>query len=93
MVHVVVNQISVEFSTSLTYKVELTIDKIFSGARGLRSILENVLMDIMYEVPGSDITQVTITREVVERQSQPLYKRTEKEDSSKEEKTATAVQI
>ena len=50
-------------------------------------------MDIMYEVPGSDITQVTITREVVERQSQPLYKRTEKEDSSKEEKTATAVQI
>ena len=65
----------------------------FPGARGLRSILENVLMDIMYEVPGSDITQVTITRQVVEQQSKPLYKRMDKEDPSKEEKTAAAVKI
>ena len=50
-------------------------------------------MDIMYEVPGSDITQVTITRQVVEQQSKPLYKRTDKEDSRKEEKTAAAVKI
>lgn len=50
----------------------------FPGARGLRSILENVLMDIMYEIPGSDITQVTITREVVENQTKPHCKRESK---------------
>ena len=59
----------------------------------MRSILENVLMEIMYEVPGSDITQVTITREVVEKQSQPLYKRVHKEESDKEESAAAAVKI
>ncbi|XP_063694492.1 ATP-dependent Clp protease ATP-binding subunit ClpX-like [Bolinopsis microptera] len=69
---------------------ELAIKK-RTGARGLRSILENVLMEIMYEVPGSDITQVTITREVVEKQSQPLYKRVDKGD--KEESAAAAIKI
>jgi ATP-dependent protease Clp ATPase subunit len=49
-------------------------------------------MDIMYEVPGSDITQVTITREVVEQQSKPLYQRVVKEESG-EEKTPAAVKI
>lgn len=63
----------------------------FPGARGLRSILENVLMDIMYEVPGSDITQVTITREVVDKHSQPLYKREEKREVKKEQKAAVKV--
>ena len=47
-------------------------------------------MDIMYEVPGSDITEVTITREVVEKQSEPLYKRQEKEAK---EKKAAAVTV
>ena len=37
-----------------------------TGARGLRAILEEVLLNVMYDVPSSeDIAQVVITGEVV----------------------------
>ena len=38
-----------------------------TGARGLRSILENMMMDIMYDIPSrSDVEKCVITRETVE---------------------------
>ena len=44
-----------------------------TGARGLRSILEHVLLDIMYELPSmSDITKVVIDASVVKGESEPL---------------------
>lgn len=44
-----------------------------TGARGLRSILESVMTDIMYRVPSDDtITEVIITKEAVEDKSEPL---------------------
>ena len=37
-----------------------------TGARGLRAILEEVLLSVMYEVPSNpDIARVLVTREVV----------------------------
>jgi ATP-dependent Clp protease ATP-binding subunit ClpX len=37
-----------------------------TGARGLRAIMEEVLMSVMYEIPSrSDVARVVITREVV----------------------------
>jgi ATP-dependent Clp protease ATP-binding subunit ClpX len=45
-----------------------------TGARGLRSIMENVLLDSMYELPGTtDIEKVLITQDVVEGKSKPIY--------------------
>ena len=44
-----------------------------TGARGLRSILENVLMDVMYRIPSDDtIEQCIITKEAVDKESAPL---------------------
>ncbi len=44
-----------------------------TGARGLRSIIENVLLDVMFEIPGrSDIRRVIINRDVIERRIRPL---------------------
>ncbi len=44
-----------------------------TGARGLRSIMENVLMDVMYRIPSDDtIVQCIITKEVIEGGSEPL---------------------
>lgn len=44
-----------------------------TGARGLRSIMENVMMDIMYRIPSDDtIEQVVITKGAVEGESEPL---------------------
>ncbi len=45
-----------------------------TGARGLRSILEAILLDPMYELPGLDGAQeIVINREVVEGRAEPLY--------------------
>ena len=46
-----------------------------TGARGLRSILEEVMLDTMYELPSrEDIQECTITHEVVTKRQQPaLY--------------------
>lgn len=44
-----------------------------TGARGLRSIMENVMMDIMYEIPSDDnISECVITKEAVEGKEPPL---------------------
>uniref|UniRef100_A0A0W0F8M1 Atp-dependent clp n=1 Tax=Moniliophthora roreri TaxID=221103 RepID=A0A0W0F8M1_MONRR len=43
------------------------------GARGLRGIMEKILLEPMYEVPGSDIRHVLITEEVVRGEGPPGY--------------------
>ena len=43
-----------------------------TGARGLRSILEEVMLETMYELPSrKDIQECTITRDVVTKRQQP----------------------
>jgi len=44
-----------------------------TGARGLRSILEEILLDIMYELPELAGYEVIITEDVVENGTKPLY--------------------
>ncbi len=44
-----------------------------TGARGLRTILENVLLDTMYELPSqSDVTKVVVDASVIVGDSQPM---------------------
>jgi len=43
------------------------------GARGLRIILEELMLEVMYEVPSrSDVTEIVVTPDVVERRVAPL---------------------
>jgi len=45
-----------------------------TGARGLRSIMESILLDTMFDLPGLDgVEEVVISAEVVEGRAQPLY--------------------
>jgi len=45
-----------------------------TGARGLRSIMEAILLEPMFELPGLDgVEEIVINREVVEGRAQPLY--------------------
>ncbi len=44
-----------------------------SGARGLRAIMESLMLDIMYEIPSrKDIKEVIINKDVVAQGSKPL---------------------
>ena len=43
-----------------------------TGARGLRTILENVLLDTMYELPSNpDVSKIVVDEAVIEGDSQP----------------------
>ncbi|WP_027284097.1 ATP-dependent Clp protease ATP-binding subunit ClpX [Rubritepida flocculans] len=45
-----------------------------TGARGLRSIMEGILLQTMFELPGlADVEEVVVNREVAESRAQPLY--------------------
>ncbi|MEX0318572.1 MAG: ATP-dependent Clp protease ATP-binding subunit ClpX [Ruegeria sp.] len=56
-----------------------------TGARGLRSILEDILLDTMFELPGmKNVTKVVVNEEAVVSDSQPLiiYADADKESAS-----------
>jgi len=45
-----------------------------TGARGLRSVLENVLISIMFDIPDrEDIKECLITRDVILKKSDPIF--------------------
>ena len=47
-----------------------------TGARGLRAIMEEALMELMYDVPGmDDVTEVTITGDVINGKAEPVLVR------------------
>tara|TARA_B100000927_G_scaffold111120_1_gene89719 strand:- start:3248 stop:4510 length:1263 start_codon:yes stop_codon:yes gene_type:complete len=56
-----------------------------TGARGLRSILEDILLDTMFDLPGLDeVAEVVVNEEAVSSDSSPLmiYAENQKEDQS-----------
>ena len=47
-----------------------------TGARGLRSIIEEAMLDIMYELPSEeDVESCTITKECVTEHKPPVVSR------------------
>ena len=45
-----------------------------TGARGLRSILENILLDTMFDLPGIDgVNEIMVNSEVIQNNTKPLH--------------------
>jgi len=54
-----------------------------TGARALRSMLERIMLDLMYEIPSrEDISDVTINRAVVEGKKPPLIRKKQDKDAA-----------
>ena len=54
-----------------------------TGARALRSLLEKLMLDVMYDLPSrDDIADVTINRAVVEGRKSPLIRRKQDQDAA-----------
>ena len=50
-----------------------------TGARGLRSIIEETMMDVMFEIPSQeDVKLVRITKEAVDGTEKPISKQPRK---------------
>lgn len=64
-----------------------------TGARGLRSIMELVLLDTMYQIPSEEgVTKVVVDASVISGESEPLlvYEREDKDsENDKDEKIAS----
>ena len=67
-----IDDVKLEFTDTALEKI---VDKAIqrkTGARGLRSIMEDTMKDVMYEIPSNPkIVKVTITEETVENNSKP----------------------
>lgn len=66
--------VDLEFSEDA---LEAVVEKAMSrrtGARALRSILENIMLDIMYKIPSKEnISNCIITKEVINEKKEPVY--------------------
>ena len=54
-----------------------------TGARALRSMIEKIMLDVMYDAPGrDDLAEVTINRAVVEGTKSPLMRRKQEKEAA-----------
>lgn len=59
------DNVKLEFSTEALRAVARIVVTKNTGARGLRAVMEHVLLDAMFDVPGSNIEKVLINEEAV----------------------------
>ncbi|MDQ5884013.1 MAG: ATP-dependent Clp protease ATP-binding subunit ClpX, partial [Pseudomonadota bacterium] len=77
--------VKLEFKEDALHQIAKRALKRKIGARGLRSILEDILLDIMYELPSlPDLEKVIVDEQAVTKQGQPtlIFKNEEKASSS-----------
>jgi len=81
--------VSLEFTRDALIAVAKEAIARGGGARGLRSIMEKLMLDLMYEIPSrSEIQKVVVTREAVEGQGTPTLMLSDKKPARKKEETA-----
>ena len=65
--------VDLEFREDALREVALRAIDRKQGARGLRAIIEEVMLNVMYEVPSrTDVTKCIVTREVITAREEPL---------------------
>ena len=68
-----IENVKLKFTDDAILKIAELAIKREAGARGLRSIVENIMMDLMYEIPSrNDVDQVVITPGVIEKNDKPV---------------------
>ena len=79
------------FKESALKEIALKAIRKKTGARGLRSILGNILLKTMYDLPSQEnIKEVIVDAASVKGQSQPIIVHSESDDKSKPSKTSAA---
>ena len=79
------------FKDSALKEIALKAIKKKTGARGLRSILENILLKTMYDLPSQDnIEEVIVDSSTVKGQSEPIIVHSKNDNNSKPGKTTAA---
>ncbi|KAL4960302.1 putative ATP-dependent Clp protease [Aspergillus stella-maris] len=65
--------IELRFTTPALHKIAANAFTMGTGARALRTEMETILSDAMFETPGSSVKFVLVTENVAERSEKPVY--------------------
>lgn len=65
--------IELRFTTPALHKIAAEAFTMGTGARALRTEMETILSDAMFEAPGSSVKFVLVTEAVAERKEKPIY--------------------
>ena len=67
------SQIELRFTNPALHSIATTASKMGTGARGLRTVMERLLGDAMFETPGSGVKYVLVTEAVAQLKDKPIY--------------------
>lgn len=67
------SSIEIRFTTAALHAIASTALKMGTGARGLRTVMERLLADAMFESPGSSNKYVLINEDVADRKAGAIY--------------------
>jgi len=78
------DSVNLDFKETALKEVARQAIKRKTGARGLRSIMEEILMETMFELPNEELEKVVVDENAASRQSDPIkvYKSPKKKSSS-----------
>ena len=78
------DEINIEFKEDALKEIARLAVEQNTGARGLRTIIENTLMELMYESPDiKDLDKIVINKDVVSNQSDPILIFSNKQNNQK----------
>jgi len=83
------DNVTLEFNHEALIAIAKEAIKRNTGARGLRAIIESVMLDVMYDIPSrTDVSSCTITEDVIQNKIAPVLKGKEDKPSKKKEESA-----
>jgi len=81
--------VSLEFKEGALTAIATEAIRRNTGARGLRAIVEDIMLNVMYDLPSrSDVTKCVVTPDVVSRKEEPLLVVADKPKKGKKEESA-----
>lgn len=81
--------VSLEFKNEALTSIAEEAIRRNTGARGLRAIVEEIMLNVMYDIPSrTDVTKCVITQDVVLKKEEPFLVTADKAKKGKKEETA-----
>lgn len=80
------DNVSLEFKEDALHAIAREAIKRNTGARGLRAIIEAIMLNVMYEIPSrTDVTKCIVTKEVATQKEEPILVTVDRKTKKKEE--------
>ncbi|WP_088228942.1 ATP-dependent Clp protease ATP-binding subunit ClpX [Desulfosporosinus sp. FKB] len=81
--------VTLEFKDSALTSIASEAIRRNTGARGLRAIVEELMLNVMYDLPSrTDVTKCVVTQEVVQKKEEPVLVMADKVKKGKKEESA-----